>query len=345
MEFTKEKTNVAKGIAICLMFAHHVYTGYSDRFLHGNSYVPFIPFFHVEHYLWRIGNICVSMFLFLSGYGMFLGYIHSQQSPTRYSLAKLKNFYLTYWIYFLCFVPFGFIFFKNQTLWNSEQLRYSGDITTFLMNFIGWSSTYNEEWWFVRIFVFTLLFLCPLYIKLAENNIVWIIFTSLFLFSLSSTVNPYNSAFNFALWQTSFAVGIICAKLKLFSSHPIRRLDKSGWIWILSGLLLCVIIGLILRSPFGIKFDFLIAPFFIYFSVRAVAILHLDKLFTYLGQYAFPLWLIHSFFCYYYLQDFIYSPKWSPLIFLLLTAMSLLSVLGIEQFGKFIKNSLRVKLL
>jgi peptidoglycan/LPS O-acetylase OafA/YrhL len=77
------------------MFAHHLYA-FNDRFLNGNSYVPFIPFFNAELYIGRLGSICVSMFLFLSGYGLFLGWVRSQQSSIRYSLAKLKDFYLTY---------------------------------------------------------------------------------------------------------------------------------------------------------------------------------------------------------------------------------------------------------
>jgi hypothetical protein len=44
------------------MFAHHLYA-FNDRFLNGNSYVPFIPFFNAELYVGRFGSICVSIFL------------------------------------------------------------------------------------------------------------------------------------------------------------------------------------------------------------------------------------------------------------------------------------------
>jgi peptidoglycan/LPS O-acetylase OafA/YrhL len=347
MEFTKKQTSIAKGVAICLMFVHHLfnYPDFSYRFWPGNSYTPLIYFFNLEAYLARFGDICVSIFLFLSGYGLFLGWTGSQHSPIRYSVNKIKDFYLTYWIYFLIFVPIGLLFFQKQTLWGSTQLRYSGDPITFLRNFLGWSSTYNAEWWFVRLFVLTLLFLCPVYLKLTEKYTVWIGVISLFLFvfALRFEVNPYLSKFNFIIWQTSFALGIICAKFNFFSSRFIRYLDKLGWIWVLSGLLLCVLIGLILRSGVGIKYDFLIAPIFIYFSIRTVGMLQLNKLFAYLGQYSFPLWLVHSFFCYYYFQKFIFFPRWSPLIFLLLSTSSLLSILGIEQLRKLIKNNIKLR--
>jgi hypothetical protein len=335
MEFTKNQTNIAKGIAICLMFIHHLYA-FNDRLLNGNSYIPLIPFFRLEDYAGRFGNICVSMFLFLSGYGMVLGYLRSKKTPLRYSLIKLKDFYLTYWLYFLIFVPIGIFFFNHVTLWQSNQIRYTADPIVFLKNFLGWDSSYNQEWWFVRMFVIILVFLFPIYIKLLEKNVAFLVLTSLFLFSLSAKVNPYGE-FGFIGWQTSFAVGIICAKFKFFSSRPIQDLDQSGWLLISFSLVLCIALRL-LRWPFdasGNAFDFLIVAFFTYFSVMAAERLRLPSLLAYLGERAFPLWLVHSFFCYYYFQDIVYFPRWSPLIFLLLTTMSLLSVLGVEYLRSF----------
>ena len=209
------------------------------------------------------------------------------------------------------------------------------------MNFLGWFSTYNQEWWFVRVFLITLLFLCPLYLKLAEKNLVLMILISLLLLTLGLRVYPWGE-FGFALWQASFALGVVCAKLKFFSSRPIQYLDKFGWSWVMLSLFLCFIICLIFRlrfGDFGVRYDFFIVPFFIYFSVRAATILRLHNFLAYLGEYSFPLWLVHSFFCYYYFQDIIYFPKWSPFIFLLLITMSLLSVVGIESFKKRIRAS------
>jgi hypothetical protein len=339
MEFTREKTNISKGIAICLMFSHHLFA-FNYRLLNGNSYVPLIPGFNTEFYIGKFGNICVAMFLFLSGYGLFLGWARSQQSSIRYSLTKLKNFYLTYWLYFLIFVPIGLIFFQEITFWNSNQIRFSRDVIVFLMNFSGWYYTYNGEWWFVRIFLIILLFLCPIYLKLAEKNLGLMVFLSLLLLSFGLRVYPWGE-FGFTMWQVSFALGVVCAKLKFFSSRPIQYLDKLGWSWVMFGLFCCFLIGHLFRlrfGDFGVRYDFLILPFLIYFSVRAVTLARLHKIFTYLGEYSFPLWLVHSFFCYYYFQDIIYFPKWPLLVFMLLVTMSLLSVVVIEHFKKRISS-------
>jgi Acyltransferase family len=342
MEFTQEKTNVAKGVAICLMFSTHLYS-FPDRILSGNYYIPLIPFCDIEFYAGSFGNICVSMFLFISGYGMFLGHARSGKTPLQYSLEKLKDFYITYWTYFLLFVPIGLIFFGNETLWNSNKVRYSADLHTFLEGFLGWSARYNSEWWFVRMFVLLLLFLSPIYIGLGKKNppLLCLFSISLFLFSWILKIE-YTDTFSFIFWQISFAVGIICARSKFFSSASIECLENTKIIWLFFGML---VFGIV-RHRFGAKIDFLFVPFFVYLVVRIIEEIRASQLLAYIGKYSFPMWLVHSFFCYYYFQDFIYFPRWSPLIFILLMGTSTLSVIIIENFrlqlkGKAIKWWLR----
>ncbi|MBD1847356.1 acyltransferase family protein [Cyanobacteria bacterium FACHB-63] len=327
MEFTKEQTNIAKGVAICLMFANHLYA-FDDRIINGNSYISIIPSLAVEYQIGQFGNICVSIFLFLSGYGMFSGYLKSGETPLAYSIKKLRSFYFTYWSYFLVFVPIGFLYFQKVTLWHSNQSRYLVDPKIFLENFLGWSATYNGEWWFVRPFVICLIFLFPLYIYLLKKHVFGVLLISLFLYLLSRKIHLDHLSFlGFLYWQISFAIGMICAKTNFFQSHLIRSFDRVGSIGIFISLILCFILRLNIN---GTKYDFLIAPFFIYFSCRAIGLINSSRLISYLGKYSFPMWLIHSFFCYYYFQDIIYFPKYSVLVFIFLVTTSLLSVLIIE---------------
>lgn len=68
-KFTKEHTQVAKGVALLLMLYDHLY------WMDYGKYTAFIKLPNVNDIPWLIGsvgNICVAMFLFLSGYGMFL---------------------------------------------------------------------------------------------------------------------------------------------------------------------------------------------------------------------------------------------------------------------------------
>ncbi len=334
MEFTKEKTDITKGVAICLMFCNHLYS-FPNRLLNGNYYMPTIPFFDTEFYVGNFGNICISMFVFLSGYGMFLGYANSDRNSFEYSFKKIKDFYFTYWIYFLIFVPIGLIFFKDTTIWNSNEIRYSIDLIALFEGFIGWSARYNSEWWFVRMFILLLFLLSPIYLKLGKQNsiLLFLVSTGLCLFSYALKID-YTSEFGFIFWQISFAIGILCARLKFFSSAFIQYFENFKIIW----LFLYIILFFTIRFRVGAKIDFLFTPIFIYLVVRMIEGLKLSKILAYIGKYSFPIWLVHSFFCYYYFQDFIYSPKWSPLIFTLLVSTSLLSVLVVENFRFHFQN-------
>jgi peptidoglycan/LPS O-acetylase OafA/YrhL len=315
------------------MLSNHLYA-FPGRLLNGNYYIPLIPSFNLEFYLGNFGNICVSMFVFLSGYGMFSGYVRSQQNSWRYSIGKIVSFYLTYWLYFLIFVPIGLIFFKNETLWNSSEIRYSTDLFTLLTGFLGWSARYNSEWWFVRMFVSILLCLSPIYLMLGKYNPLLLGVISISLFSIAWALYiDYAGIYGFVFWQISFAVGILCASLKFFNSTFIEYFAGFRIIWLYS----IAIVFCILRTRFGAKIDFSFIPIFVYLLVRTIEWCRLVKLFSFIGEYSFPIWLIHSFFCYYYFQSFIYAPRWSPLVFLLLMSVSLLFAICIEKIRLYIQ--------
>lgn len=329
MEFTQKQTDIAKGEAVCLMFAHHLFN-FPSRLVDGSTYVQILPFLNLEAILGAFGKICVAIFLFLSGYGMFLGYLRAKKTPMVYVLKKLKDLYLTYWLYFLIFVPIGIWFFKDATLLNSQELRYSTEPFTLIGNFLGFRSTYNEEWWFIRLFL-TMLVVSPIYLKLTQRNPILTAFLSLIIFSLNLKLDKMID-FQFCFWQISLALGMVCAKINFFSSDLIKELEKMGAIGVVAILLICFLI----RHQFGEGCDFLLVPWFIYASVKAATLLKLASVFSWLGQYSFPLWLVHSFFCYYYFQPIVYGLKWSPLVFLTLMTLSLISVLAIEYFRGYL---------
>jgi hypothetical protein len=337
MEFTQEKTNIAKGAALCLMFTNHLYY-FPDRLLHGNYYISLVPGYDLEFYVGNFGSICVSMFVFLSGYGMFLGYARSSKNSWEYSLKKLKDFYAIYWVYFLIFVPIGLVFFKQEHLWHSPTLRYSADLLIFLQGFLGWSARYNSEWWFVRIFILLLLCLSPPYLMLGKQQPLLLGIIAVGLFAIAWTLKlDYVGAFGFVFWQVSFAAGILCASTRFFNSNFIKYFSGAKLTW----LCLFVFVFGVARFRLGAKIDFPFVPMFVYLVVRIIELLDLNFVFNWIGKYSFPIWLTHSFFCYYYFQDFIYFPRWSPLIFGLLTIVTMLSAIVIESLRlQFVKKVL-----
>lgn len=276
MKFTKDQTNIAKGVAICLMLAVHLYPIDSEQYwlINNNYYIPLSPIFNIEENIGVFGRICISMFLFLSGYGMLIGYKKYGKTALQYSLKKLTDFYQVYWLYFLIFIPIGLLFFRNVSKWNSTQPRYPLDIGIFIQNFIGWSHSYNEEWWFLQLFILILIFLCPVYLSLATRNIRLLIFLSLLLFIARIVLkivwkveDIYSFPGNLLYWQAPFAVGIIAGEKDLFASQLFQYFDTLKRVWIFAAVFLCYILGYLLPGTIS---DFLLAPFFIYFVNRTI---------------------------------------------------------------------------
>lgn len=73
MTFDKRQTNIAKGVAVLLLLWHHLF--YNDP----KNYGKFISVLNInnvpiECLIAILCKICVAIFVFLSGYGLFRSY-------------------------------------------------------------------------------------------------------------------------------------------------------------------------------------------------------------------------------------------------------------------------------
>ena len=75
---TREKSLYLKCFAILLMLIHHLFT-FSDRLPEG-GYISLFPLqdLTIEQFLGGFGKVCVCIFLFLSGYGLYISYYQKE---------------------------------------------------------------------------------------------------------------------------------------------------------------------------------------------------------------------------------------------------------------------------
>ena len=161
LNFTKEHTKIAKGVAILLMLTHHLFA-FPDRIHLDQGYISLFSIGgnNIEFIMGVFGNICVSMYIFLSGYGIYMSSLKNGKITLKDSFKRLKKLYINYWIVFIIFVPIGFIFFNKEL-----------NIREFILNFVGWSSSYNGEWWFFRLYV-ELILLVPILKYLINDSLL-----------------------------------------------------------------------------------------------------------------------------------------------------------------------------
>jgi hypothetical protein len=317
---TRQDSNAAKGIAISLMLMHHLYAN-KDRIIHGNTYVPLLAGVDLEGYLGNFAKVCVPMFLFLSGYGLYKS-TEGRVSIVSAMRSRTLSFYKGYWMCFAIFVPIGLLCFREARFPGRAAVGYGADWVTFVKGLAGISTSYNAEWWFVKLYLLILLVVFPLYRHLADRRPLGFVFVPILLYAFSAKVN---SVGNIMFYQLSFAAGVGVAKHERKLGIVLHRFHSLQFAPALALVCACVL----LRPRLGGQYcDFLLAPALILLGNRLLRLLGLYGALAYVGQHSFQMWLNHSFFCYYYFQDAVFAPRYSPLIFVTLLGMSLAAAIG-----------------
>ena len=325
--FTKEDTLVIKGVAILLMIWLHLFIQNEDY-----TSLFFTKYGGVESLLARAAGMCVTLYIFLSGYGLYISY-------TRFPNLQIKKrivlLYINLFLVAFIFIPLGL--YLNPTL-------FEVNIKTIASNLIGWNTTWNREWWFLLPYI---ILICMskhifLLIKNKRTAFPFLIFNFL-LYILIFVLSYYNIEF----LKTHDFIRLLFSVLKLLFAFSLGAYyaDKNvlGQIKNFSHLhysvsfimIVVIVLFIVLRSMISHS---IINPFFgVFFITVLVSIKCPDfikKILIILGIHSTNMWLVHTFFCIYIFQDFIYNFRYSLLIFLVTVLLSLFTSLLIQPIVK-----------
>lgn len=325
--FTKNESLQLKGVAILIMVFLHLFNQESnvalcDNFFYFNGRPLVLQ-------LSKFAGICVGLYLFMSGYGLYLSYQNRGSSSPWKRILKL---YLNFWTVFILFIGFA-SFMKPE--------RYPGDFFQILKNFTGWHTTYNGEWWF--LFPYILLVLTSRYIfrwVRSSSLPVLLLLTGggMFLIYLTICLNrdylyAHQLVYMPILYLSclpSFIIGACFAKYDVASvlSNLIRiKSIGMNFLWILVFILLLAVRALIPISAVNIIFLVLFVCWFAILRKSRYVVWILEKL----GKQSTNMWLVHTFFCYYLFHDWIYGFKYPIVIFIITVLLSFLSGVLIDQ--------------
>lgn len=337
-EFTKEHTKIAKGFAIIFMVALHLFA--HDEWLEGtnNTYITMINIknLSIDVLLSSFGKVCVAMYLFLSGYGLYKTYLSRKEFTIRDSLIRIKNLYLNYLLILIIFIPIGYIL---------GVYKENATISRLLVNFLCLDFYYNSFAWFIRLY-FILVLLFPILVKILDKNIIKNIVIVLCLAVGNIILNKIQYNLNYKdiiivgnigllnelntiiLWSIHFIIGISCARFKLYEiiKEKLSQFHLNNNIFYLICFLICVVLRI--KLPYKEILDSIYAPITIVALTNIVFNNKLKKIFIYLGEHSTNIWLIHFYFTYKYFQNIIYYPKYTVLIliwsFIVMTPISIL---------------------
>jgi len=371
-DFTRKHTQIAKGVAVTLMMIHHLFA-FPER-IENVSYISLLHFGNfglykytsIEFFLGDFASICVAMYLFLSGYGLCKSMLSKEKFTIKDSIKKMMKFLTNYWVIFIIFVPIGLIWFRGDN-------GYHLNIVEFMANLFTLSSSYNSEWWFVRLYI-ELLLIFPLVKRILKGGIASTLTMTLGLYMLSIIMEVivmklpllfflkenfiYHDIMNILFWQVTFCMGYIIAKFNLFNyinkQLKIRGLDKNVFYITLILAIICFrikfsAICISIGKGNASYIDFILAPIFIFVCTNLIYRIKGSCIFLILGKHSTNIWLTHTFFCFYYFQRFVFLPRLSILILIWLAVLSIAASIFINFLVKklegFIKkiNSSKLK--
>ena len=316
------------------MVYHHLFV-VPERL--GNNYVTIINLagYDFQSILANFSKICVGIFLFLSGIGLYYSLIKLESLKQMYKKVGFHGlkFMVNYWVIALILFPIGLSqgFFKLSV----KDIAY--------VFFASYDSV--AEWWFVRMYI-VILILAPLFIRLFQNisvlkRIIPLVFIFLGWLAIRITIKlvPMIGAWGIIkdillnyFWFFEdfdcivvFISGIFCARYNLIN-YFLREEKKD--IVLLSGLfILAAIIIRVLYSntTTSMNVDFVVVPMFIIPLTVLLYNTKLSVILMWFGKHSTNIWLTHTFWCYYFGQKIVLLPKYSVLIYIWLLILSLAS--------------------
>ena len=323
--FTKDDTRALKGAAVLLMLFHHL-AAFGDRWPVGfGGFSSVWPGFVEQGYLADFamnGLLCVPLFFFLGGYGLF-----QRRAAGRASLAAdVWRLYRRFWRVAFLFLPIGFLFFARSgeginplctrfTLTAGKPL-----LRTLLLNLTGYDTSLNGEWWFLGSYLCALP-LGYLFCQATDRARGFLpdLFAVFCLDILTQGVFPYLAGvpglaglggnlyfrrfFTVNKYMTAFFAGVVFARydaLVRVKEH-LSRLGHPAAVGLagMAGLFLCraYVLSDVANG------DILIAPLFAACcSLFFDAVRPVKAFFSLLGRHSANMWLTHSFFCFYFLE-------------------------------------------
>lgn len=346
MTFDKRQTNIAKGVAVLLLLWHHLFYDTPEKYqLFSSMWIPHnVP---VECFIARFCKVCVAIFVLLSGYGLYKSWQKNCEIIIRGGnyrqglichLKFVKNHLLklmfNYWFIFLIFVPMGI--FLGRKFWTFYGIN---PLNAFI-DFFGLASmfntpTMNATWWFMSAIIM-LYILFPIFVRIMSfsSELMLSIAAALVFLPKLSLCPLIGKHF---VWILPFVLGMYLAKYngmeKLYEHN-----NNMGKGLCFTGIM--IIVCAWVRYYYGqtCDFDSLFALSIILFSYFVLSkIPFVNIVLEHLGKHSGAIFMFHTFIKTYYFNDFIYWFKYSPFIFVVMTAVCYVIAAGLEHFKKLVR--------
>lgn len=356
---TKKQSAVLQGVAIWMMVYHHLYSFAAEY----HSLLPFMRADTVVRIAWFC-KLCVGLFAFVSGYGMY--YVMEKQTGKRFFgklaaeygsvLKRIAKLYGRLWLVILLYA--GIIFGIMKLPFDFSQLW--GNLTAL-------NPTYNGAWWYVEQYAKMLLLLPLLDVFLArferpeERKCKMKFFGALVFLGVAAIVVGrfwWPGLWNLVLavknglrfsFLLIFIVGYMMARFALYQRADQVLRHAGGWMPVCASVVLVgIVIGLrvmLATDAAYAKLDFLFVPMLVYGLLTLLShIPYLNVFFAWWGYHSTYIWLVHGLlygWLYYFIKPHVRLDIWIYLSVLLASAAVSLLLRTVESLPKRWRGRIR----
>lgn len=326
---------MAKGFAIMLLLIYHLF---ETENLVTSLDVIYAPFSLSTFLLFtRFGNVCVSIFVFLTSFGIAAGLLAQGESFSPASAYKqaVKRFVILLTQFFVLYLSVNLLwgyFLDYDSLYglNKQGILYLlTDAAGMSMYFN--TPTLNATWWYMEI-AYLLIFLIPFVTWLVKKIGYPVLLLTCFLPFLINFHPDMKRYLFVSVLGVCAAYGKWLDKLLNLKVHPLIR-----WAVGIAGFVLCILIrqNYVVQEYYIHLADAPIALFLVYFASGVIGTVPvLEKALSFIGKHAMNIYLVHTFFYMILWRQYIYRFHYAGITFLLLLLSSLLYSILLEWLKK-----------
>lgn len=356
MKFTTEHTMQMKGIAIIILLFHHCFLN-TQRWAtvpyeklattKGWGYYPisFAPFSsHTIQYLASFSKICVAMFVFMTGYGMWVSYESQKKKTTMSNYIKkrmvtlMTGFLIIFVVTEILAIPTGrFIEVYGHDF---RSVVYMIIDALGLAKLLG-TPLFCLTWWYMSLAI-VLIMIFPFVHSIMEKY-QWVVVVASIIVPRACGFGQSTDLFRYLL---AYTLGMYFAQHDLLARIKEKFMEQN-----VAGKLLSLIVSLIglaviikCRQNAWIGWKYL--DFWDGFAAMYVIVLSyiyilngkwIVKGLGFLGKHSMNIFLIHSFYRDVFFHEFTYSFYYAWLDYIVLMAISLVTSIVLEWFKKLIR--------
>lgn len=356
MKFTKEHTMQMKGIAIIILLFHHCFLN-AQRWAtvpyeklattKGWGYYPisFAPFSsHTIQYLASFSKICVAMFVFMTGYGMWVSYESQKKKTTMSNYIKkrmvtlMTEFLIIFVVTEILAIPTGrFIEVYGHDF---RSVVYMIIDALGLAKLLG-TPLFCLTWWYMSLAI-VLIMIFPFVHSIMEKY-QWIVVVASIIVPRACGFGQSTDLFRYLL---AYTLGMYFAQHDLLARIKEKFMEQNVVGKLLSLIVSLIGLAVIIKCRQNAWIGWKYLDFWDGFAAMYVIVLSyiyilngkwIVKGLGFLGKHSMNIFLIHSFYRDVFFHEFTYSFYYAWLDYIVLMAISLVTSIVLEWFKKLIR--------